>query len=139
MHAMRILLVEDEPVSRTALTQILKTEGDHQMTVAENGAAAWDLLDDPGRSFDVVFLDLGLPKMDGFALLQRIRQAPLLKSLDVVVCTASSDRSTVVKAVQHGARHYIVKPCTPEVVLAKLRQLQPAHPANGERLLSGAR
>ncbi len=136
---MRILLVEDEPVSRLALTKILQTQVEHQTTVAENGAAAWDLLDDPGRSFDLVFLDLELPKLDGFELLQRIRATPLLKSLEVVVCTASNDRATVVKAAQHGARHYIVKPCTPEVVLAKLRQLQPAGAANGERLLGGAR
>lgn len=136
---MRILLVEDEPVSRTALTKILNSQAEHQTTVAENGADAWDLLDDPGRSFDVVFLDLGLPKLDGFELLQRIRATPLLKSLEVVVCTASNDRSTVIKAAQHGARHYIVKPCTPEVVLGKLRQLQPAGAASGERLLGGAR
>lgn len=134
---MRILLVEDEPVSRLALTKILATQVDLQTTVAENGAIAWNLLDDPGRSFDVVFLDLGLPKLDGFELLQRIRQTPILKSLEVVVCTASNDRATVIKAAQHGARHYIVKPCTPDVVLGKLRQLQPASAVNGERLPGG--
>jgi len=136
---MRILLVEDEPVSRAVLTQILNTQAEHQTTVAENGAAAWDLLDDPGRSFDLVFLDLGLPKLDGFEVLRRIRATPLLKSLEIVVCTASNDRSNVIKAAQLGARHYIVKPCTPEVVLGKLRQLQPAGAVSGERLLGGVK
>ncbi len=134
---MKILVVEDEPVSRTALTKILSMQPEHQTTVAENGAVAWDLLDDPGRSFDVVFLDLGLPKIDGFALLERIRQAPLLRSLEVVLCTASNDRATVVRAVQLGARHYIVKPCTPEIVHGKLRQLQPAAATGSERRLAG--
>jgi len=127
---MKILLVEDEPVSRLALTKILTALPEHQTTVAENGAIAWDLLDDPSRSFDVVFLDLELPKIDGFELLQRIRQAPLLRSLEVVVCTTSNDRPTVVKAAQHGARHYIIKPCATEVVLGKLRQLQPVGTAS---------
>ncbi len=134
---MKILVVEDEPVSRTALTKILAGQPEHQTTVAENGAAAWEFLDDPGRSFDVVFLDLGLPKLDGFELMRRIRQSPLLRSLEVVLCTASNDRATVVKAAQLGVRHYLVKPCQAEVVLAKLRQLQPATGSSAERTLAG--
>ncbi len=124
--AMRILIADDDPVSRTVLEKILTAQPEHTVTVADDGVAAWELLDDPGRSFDVAFLDLSMPKMDGFALLRRIREAPLLKSLEVVLCTASNDRATVVKAVQSGAKHYLVKPCTEAVVLAKLRQLQPA-------------
>lgn len=122
---MRILIADDDPVSRTVLVKILTAQPEHTVTVADDGVAAWELLDDPGRSFDVAFLDLSMPKMDGFALLRRIREAPLLKSLEVVLCTASNDRATVVKAVQLGAKHYLVKPCTEAVVLAKLRQLQP--------------
>jgi two-component system chemotaxis response regulator CheY len=122
---MRILIADDDPVSRTVLAKILTAQPEHTVTVADDGGAAWELLDDPGRSFDVAFLDLSMPKMDGFALLRRIRDAALLKSLEVVLCTASNDRATVVKAVQLGAKHYLVKPCTEAVVLAKLRQLQP--------------
>lgn len=123
---MKILIADDDPVSRTVLAKIIATEPDHQITVAEDGRAAWALLDDPARSFDVVFLDLSMPKMDGFECLKRIKRSPLLKSTEVVMCTGSNDRASVVRAVELGAKHYIVKPCVPEVVLAKLKQFQPA-------------
>ena len=135
---MKILIVEDEPVSRLALTKILSGMPEHQTTVAETGEAAWDLLDDPGRCFDVVFLDLELPKLDGFEVFRRILESPLLKSLQVVLCTASHDRATVIKAAQLGARHYIVKPCTQAVVAAKLHQLQPLENPHVERNLVGS-
>lgn len=123
---MRILIADDDPVSRGVLTKILAKQPEHAVSVAEDGAAAWSLLDDPARSFDVLFLDLTMPRLDGFALLKRIRENPMLRSLDVVLCTASSDRATVVKAATLGARHYLVKPCTEPLVLAKLRQFQAA-------------
>jgi CheY-like chemotaxis protein len=124
---MRILIADDDPVSRTVLAKIISAHPEHTTTTVEDGAAAWGLLDDPGRSFDVLFLDLSMPKMDGFELLKRIRDNRLLlKSLEVVLCTAANDRESVIKAATLGARHYIVKPCTEAVVMAKLRQFQPA-------------
>lgn len=135
---MKILVAEDDPVSRSVLTKILGTQPENRVTVAEDGAAAWALLDDPGRSFDVAFLDIEMPKLDGFEVLRRIRGAPLLKTLQVVLCTASNDRATVVKAAQFGARHYLVKPCTEAAVLAKLRQLRPDEPPSTERKIAGA-
>lgn len=121
---MRILIADDDPVSRGVLTKILAKHPEHSVTSAEDGAAAWSLLDDPARSFDVLFLDLTMPRLDGFTLLKRIQENPMLKSLEVVLCTASSDRATVVKAAQLGARHYLVKPCSEALVLGKLRQFQ---------------
>lgn len=135
---MKILIVEDEPTSRAILTQILKGVAGTQVTVAESGKQAWELLDDASRSFDVVFLDLEMPAMSGFDLLRRIRAAPLIKGLHVVICTASKDRDSVVKAIELGTRHYIVKPFTEELVKAKLEQLRPAGPASSERRIAGA-
>ena len=122
---MKILIADDDPVSRTLLAKIVETLPDHQVTEVSDGHAAWALLDDPARSFDVVFVDLLMPRVDGFELLKRIRTSPILKSTEVIVCSGANDRASVVKAVQLGARHYLVKPCSPEAVLAKLRQFQP--------------
>jgi two-component system chemotaxis response regulator CheY len=122
---MKILIVDDEPVSREVLGKILGELKEHQVTAVENAAAAWALLDDPARYFDVVFLDLLMPEVDGYQLLFRMRQNPLLASVTVIICTGSSDRGSLTKAVQLGARHFLVKPCTPEVVQAKLNQIRP--------------
>lgn len=125
---MNVLIVEDEPVSREVLRKILSAREDCQISIAQNGDEAWALLDDPNRYFDVVFLDISMPEPDGMEVLRRIRQSPLLKSVYVVMCTASSDRATVAKAIQTGAQNYLVKPCNEAAVFAKLKQAQQANP-----------
>ena len=135
---MKILIVDDDQVSREILRKIVSLTGEHQITVAEDGATAWALLDDPGRYFDVAFLDLTMPKPDGFDLLQRIRSQPSLASIEVVLCTGSNDRATIARAIQLGARHYVVKPCTEAVITAKLRQIRPPEVVAGRRLAGAA-
>ncbi len=130
---MKILIVDDDAACRSVLHKIISSQPDHQITMADSGAAAWALLDDPLRIFDVVFLDLSMPEMDGFALLQKVRASPVLRSLEVVLCTGSNDRSTVVRAVQLGVKHYLVKPASATAVHAKLDQLRPVDAALHER------
>lgn len=122
---MKILIVDDDALSRDILTKFVALAGDHQITVVTGGEEAWTLLDDPSRYFDVVFLDLVMPKPDGFEVLQRIRNQPTLASVEVILCTGSNDRATIAKAIKLGARHYIVKPCTDAVIAAKLNQIRP--------------
>lgn len=121
---MKILIVDDDLVSREILRQTVASLGEHQIAVAEDGDAAWRLLDDVGRSFDLVFLDISMPPPDGHEILRRIRASPLLRSLQVVMCTASNDRTTVLASIQLGAQHYLVKPCSAEHVSAKLKQIE---------------
>lgn len=132
---MKILIVDDEPVSREVLQKIVSGPEGHQVTAVEDAKTAWALLDDPARYFDVAFVDLSMPEVDGYQLLHRIRQNPLLASMEVVICTGSKDRASLAKAIQLGARHYLVKPVTKEIVLAKLLQIKPP-PAAIERPLA---
>ena len=120
---MKILIVDDDPVSRRLLREILVTETGHQITDATDGNEAWALLDNPARYFDLVFLDVTMPH-SGIQVLSRIKESPILRSLRVVMCTATSDRETLTKVIQLGTRHFIVKPATPALVQAKLRQIQ---------------
>lgn len=126
---MNILVVEDEPVAREILHAILAAHGGFKLTLTENGYDAWALLDDPSRVFDLVFLDIQMPEMDGLELLTRMRASPYHRNVPVVMCTSSNDRSTVIKAIQLGAQHYLVKPATQSAVYAKLRQMFPNLPA----------
>jgi CheY-like chemotaxis protein len=104
----------------------LSAQPERQLTLAEGGAEAWARLDDPGRYFDIVFLDVSMPDPDGLEIVRRLRESPLHKSVQIVLCTASKDRETVTKAVQLGVRHYIVKPCSAPVVMAKMQQIKTA-------------
>jgi two-component system chemotaxis response regulator CheY len=134
---MKILIVDDDPVSRGVLRQIIAAQPEHQVTVVGDGADAWALLEDPSRYFDVAFVDIDMPKVNGLELLQRIRRSSRHTSVEVVLCTGSNDRATITKAIQFGARHYIVKPCSAAVVNAKLQQLRPAASQVVERRIAG--
>ncbi|MBI5767712.1 MAG: response regulator [Verrucomicrobia bacterium] len=125
LTGMNILIVDDEPVSRELLRSVVSAHEDHQITVVGDGEAAWTLLNEPGRSFDVAFVDILMPELDGLGLLTRIRSTKALGSTEVVLCTASNDRSTIAKAIQLGARHYVVKPFDAGVITAKLDRIRP--------------
>lgn len=130
---MRILTVDDDPVCRRVLQEILAAEPDLQVTEAGDGSAAWALLDNPSRRFDLLFLDITMPTPDGLELLARIRDSQILRSLRVVVCTATSDRGTVSKAIKLGARRFIVKPATAPLVQAQLNQMRAELAVDGTR------
>ncbi len=130
---MKILITDDDPISRAVLTGIFAQHPEHQVTLANDGKEAWALLDDPGRYFDVVFLDINMPVLDGLTLMKRIFAAPLLRSVEVVLGSDSKDRATITRAIQAGAKHYLVKPFTEEVILAKLKQLEEAAADGGGR------
>jgi DNA-binding response OmpR family regulator len=134
---MKILVVEDEPVSCAVLVKILSSQPGTQVTTVETGDAAWALLDDPGRYFDLVFLDIALPGVDGLELLRRIRNSALHTRTRVVMCTAASDRDTVTKAIALGVRHYLVKPLKEAAVAAKIADLTPRPTGGPERQLAG--
>jgi two-component system chemotaxis response regulator CheY len=122
---MKILIADDDATSRAILRKICAFSPEHQVTEAADGAAAWALLDDPNRYFDVVFLDLDMPRVDGFEIVKRLGASPLHVRVQIVLCTASNDRPTLLKAIQAGVKHFIAKPCTEATVRAKLAQVSP--------------
>ena len=96
---MKILVVDDDPVSRRVLRQILaSTEPDCVIAEAACGEEACALLERANHGFDVLFLDISMPDYDGLELLARFRRSAALKTLPVVLCTSSNDRATVIKA-----------------------------------------
>lgn len=121
---MNILVVDDDPVSRRVLRQILvAAEPGCAVAEASGGSEAITLLQAPTASFDVAFLDISMPDLDGLELLRRIRASSTLCDLPVILCTSSNDRATVIKAAAAGARHYIVKPPAAAIVADKLKQI----------------
>ena len=104
----RILIVEDDPDLVALLKRWLERDG-HLVEHAADGAAAlavlkWDPLP------HLVLLDVMLPKMDGFEVLQRLRAAPRTKELPVVMVTSFSRDRDAARGRELGANDYIVKP-----------------------------
>lgn len=134
---MKILIVDDEPVSREVLRKIVAGLDSHQVVAVADANSAWALLDDASRYFDVAFIDLNMPEVDGFELIRRIQQAPLLASMNVVICSSNSDRANLTKAIELGVRHFLVKPCSAESVQAKLNQIRLPDPLMERRIAAG--
>lgn len=100
-----ILIVDDEPLIRQSLFEILRIEG-YRVQMAESGEEALDIL--ACHYFDIVLTDLKLPKMNGIGLLTRIRKE-YAKS-EVIVITGYGSIETAVEAIKKGAFDYITKP-----------------------------
>ena len=116
---MRILVVEDERKVASFLRQGLQEEG-HAVEVAPDGAAALDLLlEEPG--YDLVVLDLMLPKRDGFEVLKTIRQRRV--PTPVLVLTARDGVTDKVAGLDLGADDYMTKPFSFDEFLARVRAL----------------
>ncbi|PTX94224.1 response regulator [Opitutus sp. ER46] len=121
---MRILVVDDDDsyrfLMRDALSAITKRE---HIAFASDGDEAWWILTDPDRSFDILILDIGMPRVNGLALLARIRQHPKLLDLPIILCTGTSNRQTVTEAVKHNVISYVVKPFSPTAMAQKVEEV----------------
>jgi two-component system copper resistance phosphate regulon response regulator CusR len=115
---MRILVVEDEPRVSSFLLEGLRAER-FDVDLAEDGHAALDLL--TGNRYDLIVLDLMIPKLDGIGVLTRIRQKGF--ATPVLVLTAKSSVEDRVKGLEAGADDYVVKPFSFEELLARIRAL----------------
>lgn len=121
---MRILIVDDEPVSRLVLARKLQGWG-HDVAEACDGAEAWELLQ--REPFRMVISDWKMPVMDGVELTRRIRAARTDGYVYVVLLTASVGVDALVEGMDAGADDYMVKPFQAEELRSRLRA--------GERVL----
>ncbi|MFT3886168.1 MAG: response regulator transcription factor [Flavobacteriales bacterium] len=111
-----ILLVEDDPRLSRSLADQLHQEGFTCLPVYDGDMALRAVQQ---QQFDLVLLDLSLPKLDGFALCERIRQHD--RNTPVIIITAFSDIDSKMSAFELGADDYLVKPVHFQELLAKVR------------------
>ncbi len=127
---MKILIVDDELVSRKKMEKIMGNFGECE--VAENGqwaTAAFKTAYQSGTPFDLVTLDVEMPGKDGTEVLFELREieeefvVPRHLQAKVLMVTAHSDKDTVITSIQAGCDDYVVKPFNRETVVEKLNKL----------------
>lgn len=123
---MKVLIAEDDRVSRTLMTEILGSSYD--TVVTENGAEAWIALQ-TNPDVGVAIIDLSMPELTGLEWLERVRAHPQFAKLPVIVCTGDKDRATVARVAALGVSSYLVKPFTRTSVLEKISQVLRPRPA----------
>lgn len=118
--ATRILLVDDDPFFRE-LTQIVLEDCQYAIETAEDGLAAWGILDaDPVR-FDLILLDKQMPRLDGISLLKRIRADSRFKDLRVIMLTGDVGQADIEEGLAAGAYYYLTKPSSDDVLKRVVR------------------
>ncbi|MFT7593792.1 MAG: adenylate cyclase [Paracoccaceae bacterium] len=113
----RLLIVDDNKVNRLLLSRSVELLGYHA-SVAENGRIAMQRLAD--ESFDLLLLDIEMPEMDGFEVLEAIKLNPALRDLPVIVTSSVEGIDNVVRCIELGAEDYLGKPVNPVLLKARL-------------------
>ena len=115
---MSVLVVEDNPISAKAMQAVLTRHG-LETSIAYTGVQAYDYLKE-NPQVECVVVDLILPEMDGFQLIQRMKQSALLQEIPVVICTTLRDATPARKSAQLGCRYYVVKPVVAQELVKKV-------------------
>lgn len=118
---MKALVVDDSSATRFIIARMLREIG-CSVVEAENGEVALDVL---GQNQDATFalIDWNMPVMNGFDLVQAIRQQSNYDDVKVMMVTTETEMTQVVKAIEAGANEYLMKPFTKEMLLGKIALL----------------
>ena len=113
----RILVVDDNEVTRDILMRHLERQG-HQVAVCESGAEALNVLSD--QTFDLVLLDILMPGLNGYQVLEKMKADPLLRDIPVVMISALDETDSVARCIALGAEDYLPKTFDPILLKARI-------------------
>jgi len=116
----RILVVDDTPMNRDILCKRLVSQG-HEPIQAVDGEAALAMLAE--SDYDAVLLDIMMPKVDGYQVLEAMKADERLKRLPVIMITAVDAIESVLKCIRMGADDYLTKPFNGELLRARLHNV----------------
>lgn len=116
--AVRLLIVEDNDFYRDLFNRHLNQEGYQQVTQACDGKEAMDLI--RSEVFDVVLLDVMMPKLDGYGVLEQLKKDDKLRHIPVIMISAIEEMESVIKCIELGAEDYLPKPVNSTLLRARL-------------------
>jgi CheY-like chemotaxis protein len=112
-----ILVVDDDMLNRTVLSANLGEQG-YTVATAENGRQALGMLS--RQPFDVVLLDLIMPELDGFQVLEQMKRDPVQREIPVIVISAMDEMESILRCIEMGATDYLPKPFDAGLLRARL-------------------
>lgn len=121
---MNILVVDDSKVMREMIVACLRAEAGLEFTHAASGLEAIERLS--LGQFALVFLDLNMPDIGGFEVLEFVRGQDALRDVPIIVVTTRGDEGSKDRALSTGATRFMTKPFQPADILAEVRTLLPA-------------
>ena len=126
-----ILVVDDSKIMREMIVACLRALEGSEFAHAASGLEAIETLS--LRPFDLVVLDLNMPDIGGFEVIEFIRGQDRLRELPILVVTTRGDETSRERSLSTGASGFMTKPFTPEQILTEARTLLDGQPASRER------
>ncbi len=120
MSSFKVLVVDDEPFIARSLAFVLR-KGKYQVLEARDGQEALAIIE--REHPDLVFLDVMMPKLDGFQVVERVRNNSALDGVRIVLLTARGQDADREKGHTVGADAYVTKPFSPTKILEQARQI----------------
>jgi phosphoserine phosphatase RsbU/P len=112
-----ILVVDDNEANRDVLSRRLKRQG-HRVAAAAHGLQALEMMHT--QAFDLVLLDIMMPEMNGYQVLEEVKADPALRHVPVIMISALDDIDSVVRCIELGAEDYLYKPFNPVLLKARV-------------------
>ena len=113
-----LLVVDDNEDNRYTLTRRLKREGYTQIAVAENGRQALEMV--KVQAFDLVLLDIMMPEVNGYEVLEQMKADAQLRHVPVIMISALDEMDSVIRCIELGAEDYLPKPFNPTLLRARV-------------------
>ena len=113
----RLLVADDNKVNRLLLARSLELQG-HRVALAENGRVALEML--RAEDFDLLLLDMEMPELDGFQVLEHLVADTRLRDLPVIVTSSLEGIEQIVRCIELGAEDYLHKPVNPVLLKARI-------------------
>ncbi len=114
-----VLVVDDDEANRNVLGRRLAKLG-YGVVEARDGVEALERLAQPDAGIDLVLLDVMMPRLDGFAVLERHRADPSIRHIPVIMISALDDMASIVRCIEAGAEDYLPKPFDPVLLKARV-------------------
>jgi class 3 adenylate cyclase len=116
-HGSRVLIADDNKVNRLLLARSVEQLG-HRVSLAENGRMALQML--RTEPFDLLLLDIEMPELDGFAVLEQLKADPRLRDVRIIVTSSVEGLDSIVRCIDLGAEDYLRKPVNQVLLKARI-------------------
>ena len=131
--SLHVLVIDDEEFVRNMMGRLLETIGVGQVSFAEDGNLAFEVLKSSGSKIDLILCDLEMPEIDGFEFVRRLRvgEEERYRDVPVLIVTSHSDEGSIHSAVDLGIQGYVTKPASRTILenqIASALQAPPHRP-----------
>lgn len=116
---MKILSVDDSAIIRKIMRMAVEVI-EYEFIEAADGEEALKVIEQEYKDMALILLDWNMPGIDGFELLKKLKAEDKFKHIPVMMVTTESEKLNIIKAIQAGAIHYVIKPFTMEEVTKKI-------------------